>query len=61
MHAIFAANHLGLRDGCHGAVIGKGSVQSREFNTRLTRVPIDHGGILEVLAKNKVCVKEVSA
>ena len=58
MHAIFAASHLGLHDGCVGAVIGKGRVQSREVNARRTRVPVDDGEILQVLAKDKVCVKE---
>jgi len=59
LHAIFAASHLGLRDGCRGTVVGKGRVQSREVNARLTRVPVDHGGILQVLAKDKMCAKEV--
>jgi hypothetical protein len=57
LNAIFAADHLGLRDGCGGTVIGKRSMQSREVNTRLTCVPVNHSRILMVLAKNKMRVK----
>jgi hypothetical protein len=57
LNAIFAANHLGLYDGCRRAVIGKGSVQVREDSTRLTCVPVNHDGILEVLTEDKVRFK----
>ena len=35
-------------------------MQRREVNTRSTRVGVDHGGILEVLAENKVRCKKLS-
>jgi hypothetical protein len=56
-NAVFAAKRLGLRDGCRGTAIGKGGVQRREVDMRFTRVSIDHGGILEVLTKDKMRFK----
>jgi hypothetical protein len=56
---MFAATHLGFGDGCHGTVIGKGFMQSRKVNTRLTCVPVNDGGILEVLAKDEMRFKQV--
>jgi hypothetical protein len=35
-------------------------MQRREFNTRLSRVPVNDGGILKVLAENKVRFKKLS-
>jgi hypothetical protein len=58
VNAIFAANHLGLPDGCHGTVIGKRTMQRREVNARFTPVTVNDGGIIEVLAEDKVRCKE---
>jgi hypothetical protein len=58
-NAIPAGNRLGLRDGRHRSAIGKRSMQRYQFNTGLTRVPVKHGRILEVLAKHKVRFEEV--
>jgi hypothetical protein len=59
-NAVSAAHHLSLRYGCHSSVIGKGSVQRGEIRARLTRVPVNHGGILEVFVKDEVRFKEAS-
>ena len=36
-------------------------MHSREVNTRLARAPVNHSGILDVLAKDKVRVEQVFA
>jgi hypothetical protein len=59
LNAMFAADHFGLGDGCRGTAVGKSSMQTREFDPRPARVPVNHGGILEVLAKDKVRCEEV--
>jgi hypothetical protein len=51
---MFAANHLGLRNGCLGTAIGERGMQTREVNVRLARVPVNHGGILKVLAEDEM-------
>jgi len=56
---VFAANCLGPLDRCRGTAIGKSGVQILEVNTQLTRVPVDHGKVSEVLANDKVRRKEV--
>ena len=59
LDAIFARDHLGLANVCRGTGIVEGSMQGRKVNTRLTRVPINRGGIPQVLAEDKVRFKEV--
>ena len=58
LNAMFAANHLGLRNGCLGTVIGERGMQSREIDVRLARVPVNHGGILKVLAEDEMRFKQ---
>jgi hypothetical protein len=57
LNAMFAANHLGFRNGFHGTVIGKRGMQSREVNARLARVPVNHSRILKVLAEDEMRFK----
>ena len=59
LDAVFERDHLRLPDVCRGTGIVEGSMQSREVNTRVTCVPVNHGGIPEVLAEDKVRFKEV--
>jgi hypothetical protein len=56
---MFAAEHLGLRNGCIGTVLGERGMQSREVNVRLARVLVNHGGILKALAEDEMCFKQV--
>ena len=58
-NARFAANQLGLRDRCGGTAIGKSNTQSGEIDSRVGRMPLNHGGILEVLAKDEVRFKKI--
>jgi hypothetical protein len=58
LNPMFAANHLGLRNGCLGTVIGERVTQSREVNVRLARVLVNHGGILKVLAEDEMRFKQ---
>lgn len=60
VNAIFAVQHLCLRARVYGTAIGKRGMQSREVNTRLTRVPVDHRGIPEILAESEVRREEIS-
>jgi hypothetical protein len=48
------------RDRIYGTAIGKRGMHSREVNTRLTRVPVDHCGIPEILTESEVRRKEIS-
>jgi hypothetical protein len=56
---MFATNHLGFRDGLRGTVIGERGMQSGEVYARLARVPVNHGGILEVFAEDEMRFKQV--
>jgi hypothetical protein len=60
LNAVAAGDRLRLRDRRHRAAIGKGGMQRCEVNTRFPRVRVDHGGILEILAENKVRFKQLS-
>jgi hypothetical protein len=59
LNAMFATNHLGFGNGFRGTVIGERGMQSREVNVRLARVPVNHGGILKVLAEDEMRFKQV--
>jgi hypothetical protein len=56
---MFAANQLGLRNGCLGTVIAERRMQSRDVNVRLARVLVNHGGILKALAEDEMRFKQV--
>ena len=59
MKAVSASSSFGFCHGCGGgAAIGKRSVQGPEINAGRARVPINHTGILKVLARDKVRCKE---
>jgi hypothetical protein len=58
-NSIFAAHRFGLARRRRGAAIRKPNMQRCEVYTRLTRVPIDHRRILEILAKGKVRGKDL--
>jgi hypothetical protein len=59
LNAVVAGDRLSLRYRRHCAAIGKSGMQRREVDTRSTRVGVDHGWVLEVLAENKVRFKKL--
>jgi len=58
MNAISTTDHLGFGHRRFRTFIGKSGVHAGELDARLARVPINHGGIFEVLGQDKVGVKE---
>ena len=56
---MFAPQHLRLRDRGICAAIGKRDTQSREVDTRLTRVLVNHRRISKTLAETEVRREEV--
>ena len=57
---MFAPQHLRLRDRGICAAIRKRDTQSREVDTRLTRVPVNHRRISKILAESEVRREAVS-
>jgi hypothetical protein len=58
LHAILAADHLGLRDRACGTAVGKRSMQNFEVYARPIGMPVNDGRVFKVLAKNEVRLKE---
>jgi hypothetical protein len=54
LNAIIAASRLSFVDAGGRTPIGKSGVQGVEIDARPACVPVDHGGVLQVLAKDEV-------
>jgi hypothetical protein len=61
VNSILASQHLCFRYRVHGAAIGKRSMQSHEVDSGLTRVPVDHAGIREIISEREVRREEDSS
>src|SRR5262245_4191034 len=57
--AVVTAPHLGLGGGSGSTAIGKRRVQRRDVDPRTTCMPVNYGEVFEVLAQNKVRLKEL--
>ena len=58
MNAKPAAKRFGLRDGRHGAPVGKRGMQTFKVDPQSLCVPIDHCQIADIFAEDKMGLKE---